>query len=147
MNLGDVKALARKRRRRARYDGNVAAPRQREDAARIAGGRVDANIAGDRREAENVEGRRRQRMQNRDRVVDAGIGVDHGPDDCIAHHACPAAASMRAISALNSPATCSASRMTFLRSSVFTSRSRISHAPATITSRTSTGIAENTSVA
>ena len=57
-------------------DGHVLAPGERQHAQRVARRRLERQVAGDRREREQLDLRAREREQDRDRVVDAGVAVD-----------------------------------------------------------------------
>ena len=64
------------RPRRARRDGHVLAPGEREHAQRVARRRLERQVARDGREREQLDLRAREREQDRDRVVHAGVAVD-----------------------------------------------------------------------
>jgi hypothetical protein len=68
--------LAHERPVRTRGDGNVATPGEFEHADRIGGGLVERLVAGDGRDAEQLEFGRGEREQQCDRVVVPGIAVD-----------------------------------------------------------------------
>src|SRR5690606_17663630 len=98
-----------------------------------------SRVGRDRRNADQV-------AQTRDAVVQSGVDFSQNLVEIVVHETHLCWASRRTISALNSLAIWSASRRTFLRSSVSTSRSRISHWPSTMTSRTSVAIVAKTSI-
>ena len=76
VDVGGIKPLARQRPSGTRDDRHVDAAFQRQDAAGVTCRRCDADIAGNGRDALDLELRRLQCEQDRHRIVDAGIGVD-----------------------------------------------------------------------
>ncbi len=77
-----VRSVAPQRRVGARRDRDVAASGDLERDERVAGRLVERLVAGDGRDADQLDLGRREREQDRDRVVVAGVAVD---DDRRAH--------------------------------------------------------------
>ena len=64
------------RGRRARPDGNIRSPGKRENRARVARRGRERNVADDRGDAEDVRLVMRAGVEQRERIVDAGVDVE-----------------------------------------------------------------------
>ena len=76
VDVSRVCRSGRHRRRGPRPDGNVAPSRERQHRPRVAGRGVEAHVADDRRDAEDLGLGRGAGVEKRERVVDSGIDVD-----------------------------------------------------------------------
>ena len=77
MNVACVFRLAHDRAHAARPDRNVGASGQRQNRPRIARRAPEIDIAGDRRDAEDVRLRRGAGIEQAERVIDAGVDVEN----------------------------------------------------------------------
>ena len=76
VDLARVPDRDRQRGRRARPDGNVGAPGKRENRPRVARRGGEGDVADDRGDAEDLRLFVRAGVEQRQRVVDAGVDVD-----------------------------------------------------------------------
>ena len=76
MDVSRVRRSGRQRRRGPRPDGNIAPSRERQHRPRVAGRGVEAHVADDRRDAEDLGLGRGAGVEKRERVVDSGVDVD-----------------------------------------------------------------------
>ena len=76
VDIARVLHLDRDRSRRARPDGDVGAPGERENRPRVARRRGKGDVADDRGDAEDLRLRMGAGVEQRQRVVDSGVDVD-----------------------------------------------------------------------
>ena len=75
VNLARVPHRDGDRRRRARPDGDIRSPRERQNRARVARRGGQRNVADDGGDAEDLRLVMRAGVEQRQRVVDAGVDV------------------------------------------------------------------------
>ena len=90
VDLARVLDRDRERGRRARPDGDVGAPGERENRPRVARRRGERNVADDRGDAEDLRLLVRAGVEQRQRVVDSGVDVDDEGLGGLGHGGAPA---------------------------------------------------------
>ena len=90
VDVAGVADMAEQRGRGPRPDRDVAAPRQRQHGAGVALGLGQADVAGDRADADEPHVRAAKRVEQREGVVDAGVDVEDQRDHAVSVRQKPA---------------------------------------------------------